>query len=167
MRHNYNNDYKNEIAQAILQAEWSDLVRYRYDGDPGDVCLVENLDLAGRRLGEMPTEFICFKNCNLASASFSGKRFYPQSFWGCDACRIDLRNTSGMLFAYNTDFRGALFDAATRLVVPSSDLPSAFKNCVFNEDFKDFLNKQGVLFDFPNEYNIETYGFGATKSQMR
>lgn len=115
----------------------------------------------------MPTEFICFKNCNLSGARFSGKRFFPQSFWDCDARRIDLRNASGMLFAYNTDFRGALFNRATKLVASSSDTLSAFKNCVFDDDFKDFLNKQGVLFDFPNEYNIETYGFGAAKSQMR
>lgn len=166
MNSNDNAFYQKRLHDAILSGDWDTLIQLRYDeGDPGRVCYIEDLDLSGRRLGNIPTEFLCFKDCNLSGASFRGKHFFPVSFWNCKAREIDLRNTSGMLFAYGCDIRDALFDNTTQLVVKNSDLPSAFKNCQMDKDFKHFLEKQGAFFDFPEQKHISQYAFGITKLQ--
>jgi hypothetical protein len=160
--HNLNEDIPVEqLREAVLSKDWPALSHLRYtEGDPGAACVIESLDVSGFNLSGMPTDFICFKNCKMNGASLSGVHFFPFSLWACDAQGLDLRNTSGMLFAFETDLRGALFDDTTRLVVKNSDLPSAFKDCKMDDDFRDFLVAQGALLDFPAGRSIESYAFG-------
>jgi hypothetical protein len=168
MQRNLNDEIPQEkLASAIQGARWDELSTLRlYEGNPGDVCYVDKLDLSARKLGDMPTDFLCLRACSLVNASLAGKHFFPLSLWSCDARNIDLRHTSGMLFAYDTDLRGVQFDATTRLVVDNSDLPSAFKDCLMDDDFREFLLAQGVLLDFPLERSIENYAFNTSSSRL-
>ena len=163
MNHNLNNEIKEQLTQAIKENAWDKLTSLRNnEGDPGSVFYIDSLDLANRDLGAIPTDFLVFRNCDLSNSSFAGKHFFPMAFWSCKAQNLDLRNTEGMLFAYHTDLRGAKFDETTQLVVENSDLPSAFKNCLLDEDFAQFLVSQGALLDFPRDKHIESYAFGVT-----
>jgi len=161
-QHNLNKDIPiKKLREAVLGRDWPTFSRFRYlIGDLGAVCIIESLNLEGYALGDMPTDFLCFKHCKMKNVSFNGKRFFPMSLWNCNAQNIDLRNTNGMLFALNSDLRGAKFDETTQLVVNNSDVPSAFKNCKLDDEFRKFLTAQGVIFDFPSHYSIESYAFG-------
>lgn len=168
MKSNLNLQIAEQLSLAVKHSEWDKFAVLRNsEGDPGYPCYIDSLDLSQRHLGLMPTDFLVFRNCKLVESSFSGKQFFPLSLWGCNATAIDLRNTNGMFFAYDTDLRGAKFDETTVLVSEDSDLPSAFKNCLMDEEFAEFLVNQGVILDFPAELNIEGYAFGVDNQALR
>ncbi|HYG84168.1 MAG TPA: hypothetical protein VD907_04765 [Verrucomicrobiae bacterium] len=156
-----------QLEQSLRTADWSLFkdIRYTY-GQEGDVFYIEDLDLSGLDLGDIPSDFLCFKNCNLDNATFEGMQFWPTALWSCSARHLGLENTTGMLFAYRTDLRGAIFDKDTKLY-PSqrTDLPSAFEQCQLDDTFKEFVLKQGATLHFPKEMNIPFYAFGVKQKE--
>lgn len=143
------NRIQQQLEQAIKDQDWQTFLKIRYSyGQEGSVFLIENIDLQYAQLGHIPSDLLCFKNCNLENASFQGKQFWPTSLWDCSARNLDLRHTHGMLFALNTDLRGAKFDQSTELF-PSwhTVTPSSFKNCQLDESFLAFLIEQGCRLD--------------------
>lgn len=167
MKSNLNLEIAEQLSLAVKRGEWDTFAMLRNrEGDPGYPCYIDNLDLSKRQLGAVPTNFLTFRNCKLIESSFSGKQFFPLSLWSCDAQLIDLRNTDGMLFAYDTDLRGAKFDETTVLMSENTDLPSAFKNCLMDDEFVEFAAKQGALLDFPRDLHIEGYAFGVNIHDM-
>lgn len=168
MNDNLNLQIAEQLSTLTKNSSWDEFTVLRNsEGDPGYPCYIDDLDLAQRHLGLIPTDFLVFRNCKLVESVFSGKQFFPLSLWSCNATAVDLRNTNGMLFAYDTDLRGAIFDDTTVLFNENTDLPSAFKDCLMDDEFADFLIKQGALLDFPAELNIEAYVFGVDEQTLR
>lgn len=164
MQLNLNNEINHRLTVAVQHGDWDVFSSLRArEGDPGYLYVIDNLNLSSRDLSEMPVNFVCFKNSNLTGSSLANSYFHPTALWRCNVQNIDLRGSGGMLFAYNCDLRGVLFDADTFLGASEThDIPSAFKDCLMDDSFKEFLVRQGVLFDFPLEMNIEQYAFGMT-----
>ena len=137
------------IEQALKTADWESFNRLRYaEYSEGDIFPIENLQLVGTDLRGLPTQFICFKNCNLQKVNFAGSRFFPCAFLSCDLREADLRGASGMMFCDDCDLRGVTFDQTTNLFDREhSDAPSAFKDCRMDNNFEQFAVKQGAEFE--------------------
>jgi hypothetical protein len=165
--HNLNNSIRNEAKIAVQKSDWDEFSRLRYfEGDVGCVCYIEDLDLSNRNLGDIPGDFLCFKNCNLDNASFSGKHFFPLSIWDCSAKGLDLRDSGGMLFVFESDLTNSKFDESTQLVVGNTSIKSCFVKCKLDKDFKEFLKSKDVNFIFPKNQGIEYMGFGVKPDSL-
>ena len=155
-------EIQQDLKRSLTTANWALFKEIRYSfGQEGEVFLIENLDLSGVDLSQLPSDFLCFKNCNLRGASFKGRHFWPTALWSCEASGLNIEGSYGMLFAFQSDLRGVKYNNKTNLF-PSdnTDQPSAFEQCKLDEAFEEFARSQGAMMHFPKEKHIPAYAFG-------
>src|SRR5690606_3737087 len=98
-----------DIEKALHTADWNLFREVRYSTTPeGSVFYIQNLDLSDFDLRGIPSQFLCFYNCNLENATLRGSHFFPFALWKCNAKGLDISDTIGMLFAFQSDLCGII-----------------------------------------------------------
>ena len=133
-----------EMATAIRNNDYVGYQRARYpvvtDGD--EVVFYNedfsDVDFAGFNMG-----FMVFINCNLDRAKhLSGQ---PITLEKCSARGIDLRDTSTIINAKQSDLTGMLYDDQT--VLANDTISSTLTDCQLDEQATSFLRERGVTID--------------------
>ena len=133
-----------EMATAIRNNDYAGYQRARYpavtDGD--EVVFHDedfsDVDFAGFNMG-----FMVFINCNLDGAKYlSGQ---PITLEKCSARGIDLRDTSTIINAKQSDLTGMLYDDQT--VLANDTISSTLTDCQLDEQATSFLRERGVTID--------------------
>lgn len=87
--------------------------------------------------------FMVFINCNLDRAKhLSGQ---PITLEECSAKGIDLRDTSTIINAKQSDLTGMLYDDQT--VLANDTISSTLTDCQLDEQATSFLRERGVTID--------------------
>ena len=87
--------------------------------------------------------FMVFINCNLDRAKhLSGQ---PITLEKCSAKGIDLRDTSTIINAKQSDLTGMLYDDQT--VLANDTISSTLTDCQLDEQATSFLRERGVTID--------------------
>lgn len=156
-----NNEWTQKLYQALRTQDWDSFryIRYTFSQE-GSIFYIKDLDLSDTQLGDIPSSFLCFYNCNLTNASFRGKKFFPVSLWKCDARNLDLHESYGMFFAFQSNLKGVQFDHSTNLFPPTTNLPSAFEQCELDTEFQAFIKGHGATLHFPPQKQIPLYAYG-------
>ena len=133
-----------EMATAIRNNDYVGYQRARYpavtDGD--EVVFHDedfsDVDFAGFNMG-----FMVFINCNLDRAKhLSGQ---PITLEKCSAKGIDLRDTSTIINAKQSDLTGMLYDDQT--ILANDTISSTLTDCQLDEQVASFLRERGVTID--------------------
>lgn len=133
-----------EMATAIRNNDYAGYQQARYpavtDGD--EVVFHDedfsDVDFAGFNMG-----FMVFINCNLDRAKhLSGQ---PIVLEKCSAKGIDLRDTSTIINAKQSDLTGMLYDDQT--VLANDTIGSTLTDCQLDEQVASLLRERGVTID--------------------
>ncbi len=133
-----------EMATAIRNNDYVGYQRARYpavtDGD--EVVFHDedfsDVDFAGFNMG-----FMVFINCDLDRAKhLSGQ---PITLEKCSARGIDLRDTSTIINAKQSDLTGVLYDDQT--VLANDTISSTLTDCQLDEQATSFLRERDVTID--------------------
>ncbi len=133
-----------EIATAIRNNDYAGYQQARYpavtDGD--EVVFHDedfsDVDFAGFNMG-----FMVFINCNLDGAKHLPGQ--PITLEKCSAKGIDLRDTSTIINAKQSDLTGMLYDDQT--VLANDTIGSTLTDCQLDEQATPFLRERGVTID--------------------
>ncbi len=136
-----------DLYSCVKKEDWNKFNFLRFSvSNEGDFFVINDWNLSGFNLSDMPMNFLVFKNCNFEGASFVGSHFFPTSFKGCNFDEADFSGASGIAYFYECSFLKVKYSSSTKFVPENSDLPSEFVDCKLDSDFYDFVNSQGVSF---------------------
>lgn len=135
-----------QLADYMRQGDYERYVAARYPeiGD-GEELAFTGEDFSGADLLQFPLGFTIFDHCILDGAKLTG---LPITIRDSSAKGLNLIGASAIIDAYNSDFRGLLYDEHTVLARPENGDGgrSHFDGCQFNPDAKEHFVRQGVVF---------------------
>ena len=128
-----------EMATAIRNNDYAGYQQARYPAvTDGDEVVFHDEDFAKFNMG-----FMVFVRCNLDRAKhLSGQ---PITLERCSAKGIDLRDTSTIINAKQSDLTGMLYDDQT--VLANDTISSTLTDCQLDEQATSFLRERGVTID--------------------
>lgn len=134
-----------EIAAAIRNNDYVGYQRVRYPAvTDGDEVVFHDEDFSDVDFAKFNMGFfMVFINCNLDGAKhLSGQ---PIVLEKCSARGIDLRDTSTIINAKQSDLTGMLYDDQT--VLANDTISSTLTDCQLDEQATSFLRERGVTID--------------------
>ena len=133
-----------EMATAIRNNDYAGYQRARYPAvTDGDEVVFHDEDFSDVDFAGLNMGFMVFINCNLDRAKhLSGQ---PIALEKCSARGIDLRDTSTIINAKQSDLTGMLYDDQT--VLASDTISSTLTDCQLDEQTTSFLRERGVTID--------------------
>lgn len=133
-----------EIAAAIRSNDYAGYQRARYPAvTDGDEVVFHDEDFSDVDFAKFNMGFMIFINCNLDGAKhLSGQ---PIVLEKCSARGIDLRDTSTIINAKQSDLTGMLYDDQT--VLANDTISSTLTDCQLDEQATSFLRERGVTID--------------------
>lgn len=119
--------------------------RYPHIGD-GEWLTIAWEDLTGVDFSKFSLGYTAFKNCKLDGTT--GVHGQPIVIEGCTAENMDLRGTSTVIDARDSDFTGMMYDGDTILADRNGGeaARSVFTNCGTDLSTKEHFKEQGVVF---------------------
>ncbi len=133
-----------EMATAIRNNDYVGYQRARYPAvTDGDEVVFHDEDFSGVDFAGFNMGFMVFINCSLDGAKhLSGQ---PITLEKCSARGIDLRDTSTIINAKQSDLTGMLYDDQT--VLANDTISSTLTDCQLDEQATSFLRERGVTID--------------------
>lgn len=133
-----------EMATAIRNNDYAGYQRARYPAvTDGDEVVFHDEDFSDVDFAKFNMGFMIFINCNLDGAKhLSGQ---PIALEKCSAKGIDLRDTSTIINAKQSDLTGMLYDDQT--VLANDTISSTLTDCQLDEQTASFLRERGVTID--------------------
>ena len=133
-----------EMATAIRNNDYAGYQRARYPAvTDGDEVVFHDEDFSGVDFAKFNMGFMVFINCNLDRAKhLSGQ---PIVLEKCSARGIDLRDTSTIINAKQSDLTGMLYDDQT--VLANDTISSTLTDCRLDKQTTSFLRERGVTID--------------------
>ena len=133
-----------EIAAAIRNNDYAGYQRARYPAvTDGDEVVFHDEDFSDVDFVKFNMGFMIFINCNLDGAKhLSGQ---PIVLEKCSARGVDLRDTSTIINAKQSDLTGMLYDDQT--VLANDTIGSTLTDCQLDEQVASLLRERGVTID--------------------
>ena len=133
-----------EIAAAIRNNDYAGYQRARYPAvTDGDEVVFHDEDFSDVDFAKFNMGFMVFVRCNLdRTKHLSGQ---PITLERCSAKEIDLRDTSTIINAKQSDLTGMLYDDQT--VLANDTISSTLTDCQLDEQATSFLRERGVTID--------------------
>ena len=130
-----------EIAAAIRNNDYVGYQQARYPAImDGDEVVFHDEDFSDVDFAKFNMGFMVFIRCNLDRAKhLSGQ---PITLERCSAREIDLRDTSTIINAKQSDLTDMLYDDQT--VLANDTISSTLTDCQLDEQATSFLRERGV-----------------------
>lgn len=108
--------------------------------------IFKNENFADVDWSNFPSSMNVFDNCNLDGLILSPGQ--PIRIENSSAREMNINGITAIIHAKNSDFTGLKYDNNTVLANSSdpSNIPSTFEHCVFDDEAKNYFQKQGVVF---------------------
>lgn len=136
-----------KIAQHIKNGDYPSYVSDRYPKVADyEELIFNNEDFHDVDWREFPSSMSVFLNCNLDNLILPPGQ--PIRIENCSAKNMNICGITAIIHAIESDFTGLKYDSETVLAdsKDSSDIPSTFEKCSFDQDARDTFLQQGVIF---------------------
>lgn len=133
-----------EMAAAIRNNDYVGYQQARYPAvTDGDEVIFHDEDFSDVDFAKFNMGFMVFVRCDLDRAKhLSGQ---PITLERCNAKGIDLRDTSTIINAKQSDLTGMLYDDQT--VLANDTISSTLTDCQLDKQTTSFLRERGVTID--------------------